>query len=356
MSVYFVKSKGWRYDFTRKGNRHTEAWFKTKRDALRAEAKKKEELNNPLPEEAAATDMGFFDLVNLRLDHVQAYNSAGHYRECKYMARRWVKMWGNIACGEITTSMIEQFLFERSKVSTITANNELRYLRAFFNFGIKKKEISSNPTQGIDFFPEEKRVKYIPPVQDIDKVIAIADRDTQDYLWVIRETLGRVSEINRLTWNDVDLDKRYVTLYTRKKKGGHLTPRKIWMTEKLYSVLSQRHQSRTNDHPWVFWHRYYSAKEGCWVEGPYKDRKKFMKSLCEKAGVRYFRFHALRHAGASLMDNINTPIGAIQKILGHENRKTTEIYLHSFDKTEKDAFREYEAARKSLTQSLTQKA
>ena len=70
-----------------------------------------------------------------------------------------------------------------------------------------------------------------------------------------------------------------------------------------------------------------------------------MKSLCAKAEVTYFRYHALRHAGASLMDNINTPIGTIQKILGHENRQMTEIYLHSFNETEKQAIRDYETAR-----------
>ena len=48
--------------------------------------------------------------------------------------------------------------------------------------------------------------------------------------------------------------------------------------------------------------------------------------LCQKAGVRYFRFHPIRHAGATLMENINIPIVHIQEILGHENRKTTEAY------------------------------
>ncbi len=33
MSAYFKKGKGWRYDFTLAGNRHTEAWFTTKRNA-----------------------------------------------------------------------------------------------------------------------------------------------------------------------------------------------------------------------------------------------------------------------------------------------------------------------------------
>ena len=34
MSVYFVKGKGWRFDFTLEGIRYTEAWFETKKAAM----------------------------------------------------------------------------------------------------------------------------------------------------------------------------------------------------------------------------------------------------------------------------------------------------------------------------------
>ena len=62
-----------------------------------------------------------------------------------------------------------------------------------------------------------------------------------------------------------------------------------------------------------------------------------MRSLCKKAGVKYFRFHALRHFGASLLEQSNIPIGSIQRILGHENRTTTELYLHSIGDGERRA-------------------
>lgn len=45
------------------------------------------------------------------------------------------------------------------------------------------------------------------------------------------------------------------------------------------------------------------------------------------------------------MDNNNVPLGAIQSILGHENRATTEIYLHNLGSSEKDAMAIYERAR-----------
>ena len=72
-----------------------------------------------------------------------------------------------------------------------------------------------------------------------------------------------------------------------------------------------------------------------------------MQKLCEKAGVRYFRYHPLRHSGASTMDNNHVPIGSIQRILGHENRTTTEIYLHSIGDQEREAIAIYENVRKN---------
>jgi integrase len=157
--------------------------------------------------------------------------------------------------------------------------------------------------------------------------------------------MGRMAEINRLTWDDVSLEERFVILYTRKKKGGHLTPRKVPMTEKLFQVLSSRFKKRDLGKSWVFWHKYVSSKTQKTCEGPYTDRKTFMKTLCGKAGVKYFRFHALRHSGASLMDACNVPIGSIQRILGHENRTTTEIYLHSIGESERAAIAVFEKAR-----------
>jgi len=208
-----------------------------------------------------------------------------------------------------------------------------------------------NLVNGIDFLPVEKRIKYVPPVEDINKVIAVAEPEDQDYLWTIRETMGRISEINRLAWDDVDFKSRHVVLYTRKKRGGHLTPRKIPMTLKLYEVLYRRYTARDTTKSWVFWHRYWNPKEQQWNEGLYKDRKRLMKTLCNKAGVRYFRYHALRHAGASLMENCNISIGVIQKVLGHESRTTTEIYLHNLGGIEREAMAIYEHARQSHTES-----
>jgi len=175
--------------------------------------------------------MDFLELVNGHLDHVRAYHSPQHYAEYKSRAKRWTRLWKDKKSSEVSKEDIKQFVLRRRRVSAHTANKELVRLRATFNFGINEGWITVNPTKGISKFPEGKKQMYIPTAQVVEEVISFADPDTQDYLWTMRDTMGRMSEINHLTWDDVSLLERYVTLYTRKKRGGDLTPRKIPMTD-----------------------------------------------------------------------------------------------------------------------------
>ena len=187
MSVYFIKGRGWRGDFILNGRRYSTTYHKTKAEAKRAVSKRKEETLAPqsLTPEKIQTDMAFLELVNKRLDYVKAYNSVRHYIEYVSLAKRWSKLWGELPCVVISKADIEQFVLKRSRVSGTTANKELRYLRATFNFGIKREFIKNNPTEGMSFIPVDMKLKYVPSPEDIDKIIAIADQDTQDYLWIM---------------------------------------------------------------------------------------------------------------------------------------------------------------------------
>jgi integrase len=344
------------YDFVLKSERYTSNYHKTKAEAKRAEAQRREELKNPKPnrDEVTATDMAFLELVNRRLDFIEVYRTPKYYRDNLRYMKAWIKVWGSLSCSEITRDSIKCRLMSKGKKYRCAANEELRLLRAVFNWGKKEDLVDVNPTDGIEFLPIEKRERYTPSQEDIDKVISVANLETQDYLWTIRDTMGRMGEINRLTWDDVDFRAMTVTLYTRKKKGGSLTPRRVPLTQRLHEILARRYRERAPQKPWVFWHRYWSRKAGKWVEGPYADRKRIMRRLCEKAGVRYFRFHPLRHAGASTLDINNAPIGAIQRILGHESWTTTEIYLHSIGHPEREAMELFELVSQKNSQPKSQ--
>ncbi len=355
MGVYSVKGKGWRYHFYYRKVRYSSAYFRTKALAAKAEAEKREWLRNPPPETETtpktAITLTFMALINKRLDHVKAYHTKRHYDDYRYMASRWARLWGKKFISEISSQEIRNFVFMRAaEASAGTGNKEITYLRATFRFGIEYGIVEKDPTRGIKFFPVDKNVKYVPPREDVWKVLIAAGPDVQDYLLALKETMARMGEINSLTWEDVDLRARTVTLYTRKKKGGHRTPRKIPMTGKLFEIFSRRYRERKKDLPWVFWHSYVSSKTRERMEGPYKDRPKIMRTLCRKAGVKYFRFHALRHFGASLLADAGVSIEPIQKLLGHENRTTTEIYLHTIGEAERRAIEVLDRDHQNCTQ------
>lgn len=137
MSVYSIKGKGWRYDFMLNGVRCTQAWYKTKTAAKKAEAEKRREVLEPTTETQTLTDMGFLEIVNRRLDHMKVYNSKAHYDDYRYRCKPWVQLWGHLECGEITREMIQTFILKRSRVSACTANRDVVSLRSLFNFGKK---------------------------------------------------------------------------------------------------------------------------------------------------------------------------------------------------------------------------
>ena len=115
--------------------------------------KKPEPGTGTIPVMAATpTAMGFLELVNRRLDHVKAYNSQRHYTDHFYMAKKWIGEWEKLSCEEVSRDKIQKFLLKRAEVSPYTANKDLRYLRALFNFGISRNWITENPTRGFPSF------------------------------------------------------------------------------------------------------------------------------------------------------------------------------------------------------------
>ncbi|MGL1932411.1 MAG: tyrosine-type recombinase/integrase [Desulfotalea sp.] len=65
-----------------------------------------------------------------------------------------------------------------------------------------------------------------------------------------------------------------------------------------------------------------------------------MHRICKEAGVPKLGFHDFRHYVASLLAN-NPKISkkTIQDILGHKSLTTTEIYLHTVDKSQEVALK-----------------
>jgi len=64
--------------------------------------------------------------------------------------------------------------------------------------------------------------------------------------------------------------------------------------------------------------------------GRHNLTNKQLKPTCKKLGLVDLSWHWLRHANATLLDAVGTPLGTVQALLGHSSSDITrEVYLHS---------------------------
>ena len=140
---------------------------------------------------------------------------------------------------------------------------------------------------------------------------------------------ARRGEVFRLRWEDVDFLAHRVRLGTHKTRNGDMRYDWVPMPETLRDALQDWQKERPFKTEWVF---------SCLDDSPsphhnpgerYRARGRFMKKMCERAGVKPFGFHALRHLHASLLYNEGAELSVVQRQLRHTNPNTTARYLRS---------------------------
>jgi len=311
----------WTYKFQYQGRQYKKRGFKTRRDAEKARNEHRQELQAP-----KTTNMAFSELCNAYLDFCQGRLRDNTIRQKAFVYRSLVGFIGeDFRCDNLPKVTLAEYLARRrQEKGSKAANRDLRDLKALYSWALKWGLCPLNPVALIEPYPEERTAKYVPPLEDFNRVLMAAQGDDRDLLLALYHTAGRRGEIlERLTWEDINFENRYIRLSTRKRKGGNLEWRTLPMNETLYSVLWRRWNNRDKNSPYVF----TSRKTG----GRYsrEGKKGLMRVLCRRAGVKEFTFHAIRHLVASILsDSHKASPRQIQSFLGHQRIDTTENYLH----------------------------
>lgn len=317
------KRKDWIYKFQYQGKNYGGRGFSTKKDAMAAREERKKELKQQHP---VVTGMAFSEVCDMYLDFAQRKFAVETYKYKTYVYKSFYQfMGGDHPIIDITPEMVSKYLATRH--SNNNYNVHRRELSALFTYCKDVLEkIIRNPCKKIDKLPHTVAEKQIPQESDISELILAADpqTDEKDLLIVLLHTMARIDEALRLTWQDINFEKKTLTKWTRKTRDGSFKKIMVSINEELYDTLWKMWQHRKQE-KWVF----YNDR----AETRYMNRPKFMKGLCKRAGIiPHFGFHTLRHLMASLMsDNPKTSTKTIQKILGHSKMDTTEIYLHELD-------------------------
>lgn len=128
----------------------------------------------------------------------------------------------------------------------------------------------------------------------------------------------RISELLNLKW--ADIDRHEMVIYIRNSKGG--VDRSVMLAYSLLELLEKYYR-------WSKPKVYVLNGQGNKLQ--YSDRSinQLLKYWTKRAGIKKnISAHVLRHSFATHLLDAGTDMVLIQKLLGHKNSKTTEIYAH----------------------------
>lgn len=232
---------------------------------------------------------------------------------------------------------IRIFLLRTRKPATV--RNVLELLRRIINFA-GKKQLCKTPGFSIempkvnnirteDLNPEQMEnlllVLREGIVTEKDGTQKMLDPDAREAMLLALSTGMRAGEIFRMTWDDVDFQRGFITI--REPKGG--TNQTIPLSDAARDLLE--HRTRSEDSPYVFPGRKGRRR----VSGT-----KQFGVIRDAAGLpKDFRpMHGLRHAFAShLASSGEVDLYTIQRLLTHKSPLMTQRYAHLRDETLRSA-------------------
>lgn len=228
----------------------------------------------------------------------------------------------------VSKPMLMQWLLDVSEErGPDRANRYRKNLLAAWHWGMDSLEgfPQEQPLlERIKPFPVDAGERYVPPEEDVIKVLNQAHGQDLVMLLTYYYTGARRGEVFRLTWSDVNLAEARMRLVDHKAGGGRQRVRWLAMHPELVRALAWWRDARPLQVENVFMQLQNAAALG----QPFTQRNRLMPLLCERAGVRPFGFHALRHKAASIAFEAGG-LNAAQILMGHARATTTDRYVRS---------------------------
>ncbi len=210
-----------------------------------------------------------------------------------------------------------------------TQSRRISSMREFYRFLYSENQITKNPT---DYLQSPKTQKPLPKYLSEDDITALinAAEATGPELRALLEVLYasgmRVSELVGLPMEAVMREKKHIYIMGKGNKE-----RIVPLNEKAQGALDCWLAVRPNTIPradknkWLF--PSTKSKQGHLTRGAFF---KELKKLADSAGVKSSSVspHVFRHSFASHLIAHDADLRSVQKLLGHSDITTTEIYTH----------------------------
>jgi integrase len=183
-----------------------------------------------------AKSVTFFELFSRYLDFKQ--NRTAKYRnELRITRDRFESLHEPLVCN-ISPDVLEPLLLP---IPAANRNAIMRYLRAVFQYGVKRSYLATNPIARLDFTDIARREAEILEPEQVVKLLEDALANDLELLPFL--VLGFFcgirpnGELSKLEWRDIDLADRVITIRsevskTRRRRFPTLSENALlWLTE-----------------------------------------------------------------------------------------------------------------------------
>lgn len=250
------------------------------------------------------------------------------YREASYVKSTITPHFKNMLMEEIRREDIVRYLAKRvaEGISPATRNRLLSVLSSLFKKAMEFNQCRENPCAGIK---RSKEALFEPPFLDLAAQKALVEAMTPKIKNAVQLSLDtglRKGELLRLTWQDIDFNRRVVTVRISKTKKPRIVP----VTARGIAALDGQ-KARRGPGDLVLSELVFAdiavlgkRNEAMLAGGAEKD----WKACRAKAGYPDMRWHDLRHVFACTAARAGVPLGDLMKILGHSSLIMSMRYAH----------------------------
>lgn len=215
----------------------------------------------------------------------------------------------------IPNDKIKEWLLEAKTINT--RKHRLCALNSFYSLTVRMPEKIGK----IPYPKSEKKLPIVLSVDEIQSMFSVCDNLKHRLILALLYSCGlRVSEVINLKLSHIDKSRKIINVIQAKGNKD----RQVMLTESLIPLFEKYYNGYTPKE-YVF-----NGQNSL----QYSERSigEVIKQLAAKAKItKRVYTHLIRHCSFTHMVEGGVDINLIQKIAGHNNVKTTNIYLHISD-------------------------
>lgn len=345
MAQYVKRGKGWQARIQWRDSfdkRHTksQAGFATKTLAKKWAVAKEEQLNQGVKVDKTISLYDYFCRWVATYKEPKVSNiSMVRYRTTEKNIKEF---FGDTNIRDISRSAYQNFINDFGSTHAPSTVQKINgFIRAAVKSAILDDYLVKDFTQGVALTANQNKVVKVQylNVKEIKALLQSAEDGlnpnfTSRYMIITAIYTGmRLSEIQALTWNDIDWFNHTISITKSwnavnrefKATKNPSSVRKIKVNDELLQILDQLKQHSNST--MVFLDQYGTIPTSGAVN-------RTLRAILTSLGIskRNFHFHSLRHSHVALLLANGIDIYAISKRLGHSNIKTTaNVYAYLID-------------------------